>query len=314
MKRLMTAAVLSLACIGVAGAAPLVPKHIAADARWFAHVDLDALRAVKPFKLYVDNLFQGRRQILLEEMFKLMGMDPREDLTGITLYATDYDEQSSVGLFYVRSVDQQKLIAFIKRRYPDYKTAPCGARTLYCWPLAHRWGVTNFVGTFASESLMLIGRNPEHVSAALEVIDGKKAGLASDAELLKDLAPGAFFASRALGVPESFRKRTGCPILRDCTAASFQCSLAQSKLTARCRMTAESAETARQFQQIVEGFQALGDLRYQDMPAVLKVTRGLKYALDKEAFSLTWTASVDDVQAGIQAVLQRRHAEEDRGR
>ena len=60
----------------------------------------------------------------------------------------------------------------------------------------------------------------EQVKAALDVLDGKKPGLAKDAPLLKGIATKALFASRGIDVPEEYRKTARCPVLQNCKAAT----------------------------------------------------------------------------------------------
>ena len=147
-------------------------------------------------------------------------MNPMEDVLGATLYSNRYGGHVGVGLVYVKKLDRQKMVGLLKEKHPDHKTSEYGSRTLYSWTVGHHGKKMDLTGTFASDTLIVIGADAEQVKAALDVLDGKKPGLAKDAPLIKGIPKTALFASRGIDVPEDYRKTTRCPVLHNCKAAS----------------------------------------------------------------------------------------------
>ena len=134
----------------------------------------------------------------------------------------------------------------------------------------------NLTGTFATDTLIVIGDDAEQVQAALDVLDGKKPGLAKDAPLLKGISTKALFACRGIDIPETYRKTTHCPVLQNCKAATAVWAEKDGQITGKYEFATVSEETAKNFKAIVDGLKAMGELRYSDIPAVKKVMDGLK--------------------------------------
>ena len=194
----------------------------------------------------------------------------------------------------------------LREKHPDHKTSEYGSRLLYTWTVGHHGKKMDLTGTFASDRLIVIGADAEQVKAALDVLDGKKPGLAKDAPLIKGIPETALFASRGIDVPEDYRKTTLCPVLHNCKAASAVWTEKDGQITGKYEFTTVSEETAKSFKAIVEGFKAMGELRYSDIPAVKKVMDGLKVEAQGALFTATFTTSTGDVEAAVKAVMDKR--------
>ncbi len=305
--RLPVVIVTILALSGVAQAAPLVPGHVAADAKWFGHVNAEKIRSMPLFAEWKAKWHgEGRRHERVEEMSKKLGMNLTEDLLGLTLYATQYEGQLGVGLFYVKNLDREKMLAFFKEKHPDHKTTSYGDRTLYSWTAKCHSKKMELTGTFASDAMVVIGADAGHVKAALDVLDGKKPGLGTSAKLVQGVSEDALFVSQAIDVPEGYRKETKCPVLRNCTAAMAQWTERNGQIVGRYVLMADSAETAKNFKALVDGFQAMGNLRYSKSEAVKKVMDGLSCGAEGDVFSLVWKTTADDVKAAMKQVKKHK--------
>ena len=69
-----------------------------------------------------------------------------------------------------------------------------------------------------------------------------------------------------------------------------------------------SEETAKGFKAIVEGFKAMGQLRYGDLPAVKGVLGGLKCETKGTSFTATFSVSAGDVKSAVKAVTEQNKA------
>ena len=292
---------------GFVSAGPIVPKDIGADAKWFGHVDFEALRSMKLVQNLKDQCPVHKQcQAKMEELAKKLGMNPMEDISGATLYSNRYGEKVGVCLVYVKKLDREKMVSLLKEKHPDHKTSEYGSRTLYMWTAKHHGKEMNLTGTFATDKLIVIGADAEQVQAALDVLDGKKPGLAEDAPLLKDIAKNALMACRGIDVPETFRKTTRCPVLKNCKAATAVWTETSGQITGKYEFTTDSEETAKNFKAIVDGLKAMGQLRYSDIPAVKKVMDGLTCSAEGDSFTATFTTSTADVESAVKAVMERR--------
>jgi len=309
MRKCVVAAVCLLFVSSVAQAGPVVPGDIAHDAKWFGHINIEAvhsMEAVQDLRAKMEE--NDRVKDRMAEMAKKTGVNPAEDLLGVTIYATQYEGDVGVGLFYLKKFDAEKLVAMLKEKHSDVQTSNHGDRVLYTWLVKHRRGEMELTGAIASENLIVIGAGEAEVKAALDVIGGKKDGLEADASLLAAASKNSLFASNAIDVPSDYQKTTKCPVLKKCDAASVNWMEKKGKITAKYEFTTKSEEMANGFKGIIDGAIAMADLRIKKMDAVKKVLDGLKYKAKGNVFSVTWKTTTDDIEAAVkQAMESRRH-------
>jgi hypothetical protein len=307
MKRFLALAAVVFLPAGIVSAGSLVPKDVGADAKWFGHVNCEAIHALKLVQDLKDKCpMHEQCQAKMEELAKKLGMNPMEDVLGATLYADRYGGHSAVVLIYVKKLDREKAITLLKEKHPDHKTGEYGTRTLYTWTAKHGGKKVALTGAFANDGLVVIGCGTEQVRAALDVLDGKKPGLAADAPLVKDIPETALFSSRGVEVPEEFRKTTRCPVLRNSKSASAVWAEKDGQLTGKYDFDTVSEETAKSFKAIVEGIKAMGALHATDCPAVKKLIDGIKCNAEGSSFTATVSVSTSDVEAAVKAVMEHK--------
>jgi len=272
-------------------------------------VDLAAIRALPLVADLKDKCPQHEAcAAKMQEAARKIGLDSLADVQGITLYANEFGGNIGVALFYATKLDQQKMIGLLKEKQPDHKTLDYGGRTLYSWTVGHEGHKKDLAGAFASATLLVIGSNFAQVQAALDVLDGKKPGLANDAPLLQGLPDNVLFASRAIAVPADYRKTTHCPVLRNCQTATAAWSAADGQITGTYTLATDTPEAANNFKAIVDGFKALGVLRYPDLPAVKKILDAAKTEVNGATFKASFNATSVDIEAAVQAVMEQRKA------
>jgi hypothetical protein len=307
MKRFVALTAILLLSAGFALAGPIVPKDIGSDAKWFGHVNCEAIHSLKIVQDLKDKCpIHQQCQAKMEELAKKLGMNPMEDILGATLYSTRYDGQVGLALVYVKTLDREKMVSFLKEKHPDHKTTDYGSRTLYSWTDGHHGKTMNLTGTFVTDKLIVIGVDAEQVRAALDVLDGKKPGLAKDAPLLKGISTKALFACRGIDIPETYRKTARCPVLQNCKAATVVWAEKDGQITGKYEFTTDSEATAKNFKAIVDGLKAMGELRCGNIPAIKKVMDGLKCSAKGDSFTATFTTSTADAESAVKAVMEQK--------
>jgi hypothetical protein len=294
---------------GFVSAGPIVPKDIDANAKWFGHLNCEAIHSLKLVQDLQDKCpVYHRCQAKMEELAKKLGMNPLKDVLGATLYGDRYGGHCGVVLIYVKNLDREKMLGFFEEKHPNHTTSDYGSRKLYGWTAKHHGKTMDLSGAFASDTLIVIGTGIEQVKAALDVLDGKKPGLAKNASLLKDVPENALCAARGIDVPEDFRKTSRCPILHNCRSASAVWSEKDGQITGKHEFTTVSAEAAKNFKASLEGLKAMAELRYGDVSGVKKLLDGLTCSADGDSFTAAFTVSSEDVEAAAKAFIERRKA------
>ena len=316
MRRIAALTVMVLLSAGYASAAAMAPQDIGADAKWFGHVNFEALRSLKLVQDLKDKCpVHQHWQAKMQELSQKLGMNPMEDVLGITLYSNRYGGHVGVGLVYVKNLDRQKMVGLLKEKHPDCKTSEYGSRTLYTWKVKYQGKKMDLTGTFASDTLIAIGADAERVKAALDVLDGKKPGLAKDAPLLQGIPETALIASRGIDVPEEYRKTSRCPVLQNCKSGSVVWTEKDGEITGKFDFITDSEATAKNFKAIVDGFKALSALRYNYLPAVMKLTDAITCETKGESFTATFATSTTDIESAVNAVVEQKaeHAKKRHG-
>ena len=217
------AVVLGLAAVG--RAEPLELKQVAADAKWVMHVDVDALWAsVVVQKAYRKCLeMHPDAEKKMDVVCGMVGMDPRKDLHGVTVYGKDTNKEHGVMIVHA-NVNQTLLLAMVAKA-PDHKATSYGSYELHSW--THKgWKKEShtMTGVFYKPNMMVFAGCGEAVKAALDVLDGKSAGITGkESPLAGRTLPGSIFVARASAIDP----KTRCPVLKQ--AESFRVALGENK-------------------------------------------------------------------------------------
>jgi hypothetical protein len=292
--------VLALATIG--RAEPLDLKKVAADAKWVVHVDVDALRHSVVYDKAYKKCMEMHKEAA-EHMDKLpgmIGMDPRKDLHGITVYGKDFDKRK--GVLIVHADVNQKLLKEKAAKAPDYKMTKCGDYEVHSWTMKCHQGTQTVSGTFFKPNVMVFGGSQDAVEAALAVLAGKSPGIAGgESPLAGRTLPGSMFIARAGAVDP----KTRCPVLKQ--ADSYRVALGENDGQSfyRARLNMKSTEAVAQVKAITEGFRAVVSLNKGMDPEVLKLIDGLKVAGEGKTLTLSWSAKADGVWAAIEKAAKK---------
>jgi hypothetical protein len=303
------AVVLGLATIG--RAEPLALKQVAADAKWVMHVDVDALRAsIVAQKAYRKCLEMHKdAEKMMDVACGVVGMDPRKDIHGITVYGKDTNKEH--GVLIVHADVNQKLLLGIVAKAPDHKMIAYGSYELHSW--THKcWKKESrtVVGAFYKANIMVFAGCGDAVKAALDVLDGKSAAITGrESPLAGRTLPGSILVGRASAIDPNTR----CPVLKQ--AESFRIALGEDKGESfyRARVVMKSTAAVEQVKAIAEGFRAMVSLQHGSDAQTMKLVNGLKVNSEDKKLSIRWSASAADVWAVIEKAA-KKWAEQRKGK
>ncbi len=293
---LTVAAAAVMALTVVAQAAPLNLNQVAADAKWVAHVDVDAMKAAsvvqKAYDKHVD-AHPGAEQ-RLAMVSKLIGMNPTKDLASATLYGTQLKKDT--GVLLVNATVDGKLLGELVKKAPDYRTSTYGKHTLHSWTAKkgkdHEHPVT---GVLAAPTVLVFGRTAAEVMAALDILDGKLPSLeGSDSPLAAEAPAGTIVLARAVGLSEA-KLPCKSPLVK--LSESFCMALGENegKSFLKAKLVTKSTETADQVKAIAEGFRAMAALHKSEDADAQKVLKAVKVDVDGTAVALTVEVPADEV-------------------
>ena len=295
MRVLGMAMALVLGLAPLSRAEPLELKRVAADAKWVVHVDVDALRASTVAQKAYQKCLEMHKgaEKMMDMGCRMIGMDPRKDLHGVTIYGKDTDKEHGVMILHA-DVNQKLLLEMVKKA-PEHKATAYGSYELHSW-MHKGWKKESrmVTGVFYKPNVLVFAGCDEAVKAALDVLDGKSAGITDrESPLAGRLMPGSIFIARAAAI----NPKTRCPVLQQ--AESFRIALGENKGESfyRARLVMKSTEAVDQLKAINEGFRALVSLRHGSDAQVMKLIGGLKTTSEGTTINIRWSASADDVWA-----------------
>jgi hypothetical protein len=295
------AVLLGLATIG--RAEPLDLKQVPAQAKWVMHVDVDAFRAsVVVQKAYHKCLEMhpdaGMKMDLVSAM---IGMDPRKDLHGFTAYGNDTNKERGVLILHA-DVNQPLLLAMVAKA-ADHKATTYGSYELHSWThKCPKTGAHPVTGVFYKPNVLVFAGCVDGVKAALDVLDGKAAGITGhDSPLAGRTLPGTIFLARASAIDP----KTKCPVLKQ--AESFRVALGenQGRSFYRARLVMKTTAAAEQVKAVVDGFRAMVLLAHGSDPLCMKLISGLQVRDNGATVNVRWTASADDVWQAVEKAAKK---------
>jgi len=303
---LAAAILLGLATLGQA--APLDPGAVAGDAKWVAHLDVDAIRSSivvqKAYQEFVEKCPIAKVAVpILDGSRALIGMDPRKDLHGITLYGSQIGKEEGV-LIVFADVDQKLLTEKVKKAR-GYESSTYGSYELHSWTHKDHRGERPVTGAFYKDKGMVFSGSEAEVKAALDVMDGEKPGLTCEV-LAAEVPAGTTVLARVVGIAE-----TPCEskLAKEIESVSIVTGENEGESFLHVKVVAKSADVAEQMGKVAEGLRALGILHAIDCPQDKELVENMKVNVADK--TLTFDSSVpaetvwQHVQADVKKIVER---------
>jgi hypothetical protein len=298
----------ALLCAVPLAAAPLDLATVSADAQWLMHFDMDAARDSVVVKRAWERMQKMHPHAggMMDMAAKMTGMDPRKDLRDVTAWGVDTDKRN--GVMVVRGKVNRELLEKMVAKAPDHETMEHRKHTLHAW--THKgWrgrGGQRVVGAFHRDDVLVFGRSSEKVKAALDVLDGAAAAVGGDGPLTGRVRPGSILVARAAAVDPDTR----CPVLKQGRAFRVALGETAGKSFYRARLQMESPAAAEAVEDVVEGFTALGRLRWGDDADAIGLVNAVQADVAGDTCTITWDGDAERVAKVVERAMEewrKRH-------
>jgi hypothetical protein len=297
--RLLTAAgVLGLCAMCTpAHAAPMDLNQVAADARWLGHLDFDAMRESS----VVQNMMkQGKHKAHMAFVNRMLGINPAEDLHGMTFYGTEIGKHTGV-MIVQASMDRERLTG-MARRLPNHQVVKHRHHQVHHWTHKPRHGSRNrhVAAAFHGDHSLVFASSADLLGRALDVLDGKAQSLTQDSPLAGRIPPDTTMLLRAeglskAGLPEKCKLANRTRSFRLVTGEHD----GQSFFRSRSIMT--DKEVAAQVRALLEGLRALGQIHVGDNQTGQRLVNDLRIKTRGTTVTVLWKGSAKDVWTIIEA-------------
>jgi hypothetical protein len=218
---------------------PLQPGHVAADAAWVVHLDVESL-ARSPLG---DRLRQRAStpplDLPLDSLASSWGFDPRMDLTGLTAYGSRMDAGDAVCLVYGRfsPVAAIGVPEIFPLRLRGASGPSASGATVY--------------GLIVDTNLFVAGRTPKPIRGARAVIEGRASARAPTTTRAGSDRPAIFSAWLTNAAPETLPARAA--IFQRTSRLDLHFSVNGQWLEGWLSLGAADAGSAEEMRQVVAG-------------------------------------------------------------
>ena len=335
MKRLTSiGATFTLLFASTVMAGPLDTAKVPRDAKWVIHVDYEALSETA----VMEKLREARPQIVqqvrgwLQERY---GIDPREDLHGVTLFSDTYDAHTGAIVLFA-DYDLEKVKSDLMSK-SGVKSTQWEGHTLFTWT-AHK-NAASYEGHADSRSdedaadrksnteearpheeheggsvtaVLLDGKTavfaptPDRVQSVVKLLQGDAPAIeGEDSKLIADIPKGAILYGAAVELQDIAGREQLFPILQQHEHIRWVVGERDGRLFEECTLVAQNKEVASQMKTALEGFVAFGKLWAADSEELASLYDDVEIRQQGSTVRLEWEGESEEVVAALSAFGDR---------
>ncbi len=298
MRLLTVGIVLALAAlsglVSTAPASPLDLEQVSAEAKWVAHIDIDATLKTTLFEKGLEKMLETNEAAegQLKELRDRIGMDVTKDVHAVTAYGTKLGDDNGV-LIVNAKFDKAKLLGMAKEA-PDYKVSKHGAYEVHSWTGQQRGGLRTMSAAFFKSTIVVASSNPEDLNAALDVLAGKQPGVFPDSPLSGKVAPGTALVMRVSGLSEA-ELPGRMQMLRKINLLQVAMGEDDGKMFIRADAEMADTETVEQATAMIGGLRALATQATAENEQAKKLLGAVKVSSDDKTLTIKWSMPADEI-------------------
>ena len=257
MKKLMTMCGMVAAMTGGTMAVPLNQGHVAADAKWVLHVDVDSLKATQVGQILMQRLTSGQENNKLNALAAMLGTDLRKDLSGVTLFSVSDREEDGVvvlnGHFNTTQLDT------LVKANKDYSETKVNGVTLREWTDEKK--NKKSYGAILSDKTIVMSGSDMAIKAALTAIGGSGPSLAVKKNSALDLdGANSAVVIAAADMANIKSKKPNAQTFKQAKSGAASVSEQGADMVGHVTLQTDSVENAQHMADAVRGIIALVQL------------------------------------------------------
>jgi hypothetical protein len=308
--RTITALALAGTIGSTALAGPINPNHVAADATWVAHVDLDALRGSRLVQAIedVNDAFQEINDQIAGEF----DIDLQADLAGVTAFGRGEmgDEEGVDGVVLYGTAGLQEVIRLIEQEVPDHTRRSVGDRLVYEFAIDDDEAYASLhvdVAETRRPNNAAISPWTLHVAPTRNkrsTLDALVADNAGGNALAIDAPRGAmvYLAANNLDALIGHDDDPASRFLSSSESLTLTIAETDGEFSFYARLVTADEQTANDLLQMANGFLAMARMAGGDDPqvqAALDLSRHMLLTADGRVVELGFSAPVDELVESI---------------
>ena len=276
-------------------ATPVDLKVLPGTARWIVHLDMEKLLQSEVGKM-AQQAIQGKPQeARIKALEAMTSVNLLRDVHGLTVCGQGASQDGATVLVRGR-FDEQRLVTILAAA-DGYAQTAYGTRSIHGWNDKNSKTTGRTYGAFGAQNLIVMSDRPESVQAALDVLDGKRASLATAGTFSKTSVPGAgfMFLATAKGLRDMEAIHPKAVVMKQVDDMTLTLGEKGNALVLAANVTAVSAEAVTQIQQVVAGFQAMALLGAENKPEMVDLAKSLTFTANDRTLQMEMSCPVQTV-------------------
>ena len=279
---------LGLALALTASEAATVSKaDISSDAKFVAHLDLDAFRASKIGTTLLKKIRKEEGREKLDALVEIIGFDPLTALKGATMSGNGEEDN---GILVVRhKANNTKLLAFMKLD-EHYRKTEHGKHEIH--GAGDRGDGKRGYVSFVNDTTAVLAPSRELAGDGIDLVNGKGAAkqIPPSLESAGKKATNAFITTYADIESQEIDDENFSQMVRQ---GALVMGESDGKLILSVAVDTYDADTAQQLEAMVNGLIGFAKLGQDENPEVKAILKGLKVAREKVTVSIHFAIDVD---------------------
>ena len=280
---------LGLALVLTVGQAAKVDKiNISNNAKFVAHLDLDAFRASKIGTTLLERVRQEEGREKFEALVEIIGFDPLTVIQGATMSGNGEEDN---GILIVRhKADNAKLLAFMKLD-ENYRKTEHGKHEIH--GAGDRGDGERGYVSFVNDTTAVLAAGRELAAKAIDLVNGKGAAKKLPPSLVsigKDTKNAFLVANADVSAISNIDDEN---IKQMAKEASLVLGESDGKLILSLSVDAYDADTAEQMEAMVNGLIGFARLSQEENPEIKDILKGLKVRRKEVTLSIHFAIGVD---------------------
>jgi hypothetical protein len=317
-----------LAAVTVCQAESIRVERIPKTAKWAAHLDVDKFKGSALCKLILDEMnnqeatervisqieiagqafgfnpvqiaqdlrSQGVAGTLEESAAtadRYLGFNPLRDVTGITMYGSEFKPKE--GVILLRGIFKTQNLINLLNTDPSRLEHPYKSYVIYEWTSPYR-DRKGFV-TFYSDNLIILGSSEAYVQESLDVMDGSGENISSSLALqsLPEIPAGAIFVAAAVEFSQIPEIQPKSAMLSQMDELTVVLGEVDQNVYVDLGMTAQSVELADQTQQFIYGMLAFAEINRQNFPLVADLAQAVQVNKTDRVLKVSLEGTTEEV-------------------
>lgn len=284
MKKAFTLFLLTAIIAASCFAGPVKKRHIPADAKWVAHFNLDSFLSSELWNTLKTDI-TPKQEKDLKTLKDISGINPLEDIAGVTVYGTDSVDDNALVVLY-GNFDSEKMTSLLELS-DDYSKSEIDGTVIHHW--TDQKDGKKKVGAFTGRNQLVISGNEASVANFLSLKAGKVNSIAKakDCAISKliDSAGDAMMIVAADKLDELAQEKKDDVILQNSSFLAMLSGEKDGNMYFDARLTASNEESAEQIEQIYSGFKALALLKTGKEPETSAFIKSASFKRDGKELS-----------------------------